>query len=755
MHTPASSRRAVIGAGLALLAGLPLSAHSQSAAAADIVVTVNVLANRHPISPYIYGANFPPSMAYIKTGGVTLSRWGGNNSSRYNWKINAKNDDADWYFENYSWGSPNSAGFIQQAVAGGAAPIMTIPMLEWVAKDTSSRSFSVKKYGAQCAADPYNSDAGDGILPGSNCLYSGDFLTGNEPTDANTHLLDSPSPNDPPGSVYRNQWIESLAPKFGKQPHFYQLDNEPEIWSGTHRDVHPEPAGYDELAADIVHAGHAIRSFDSEAMRFAPVFDSWWFYWNGANSNDKGDHGGLDFLPWLLNQIWYRDQVLGSRSFDIFDVHAYFNGPDTSNMSTAQIRAAALRETRDWWDPAYVSESGTVNQNWATFIQPDKTTAFVLPRMRALANSIYPGTPVSITEWNGALAGESDFSTALVDADAYGILGREGIWGASRWVAAGASTPAYKALQLYRNAGGSSGFGSISVEATSNASPNLFSVYASTGPQGKALRMMVINKDPANSAGVTFNLDNFDPATMRTFTLSQARPTTIVASKSEAWTSTQTFAPYSATLIVAQGRTTHTVASEWELNPDTVLAPTSGSVTLHPTITGGPGGPVTLTSASGSGGLQLSIVQKTMNSLANGEIVVKTPANPGLYPFTVTGKDSSGTVQTQRGWVLATVPASRITKTGDKQSGKPGAKIRLTATFVQGASGGTGAMSGGVDLLFTATAGTLSQRIVRTQANGEASVNLTLPATRGPVAVSVVGPVFWGAPAATFTATVQ
>src|SRR5580698_8460820 len=152
--------------------------------ATNVIVSVNVLANRHPISPYIYGASFPPSTAYIKTGGVTLSRWGGNNSSRYNWKLNAKNDDADWYFENYSWGSPDSAAYISQAVAGGAAPIMTIPMLEWVAKDTTSSSFSVKKYGAQCAADPYNSDAGDGILPGTNCLYGSDYLTGNNPTDA-------------------------------------------------------------------------------------------------------------------------------------------------------------------------------------------------------------------------------------------------------------------------------------------------------------------------------------------------------------------------------------------------------------------------------------------------------------------------------------------------------------------------------------------------------------------------------------------
>lgn len=720
----------------------------------SITVTVNTLENRHTISPYIYGANFPPSAAYITTGGVTLSRWGGNNSSRYNWKLNVTNLDNDWYFENYAWNgsgiaAPGSGQFIQSAVAAGGSPIMTIPMLPWVAKDGTSNSFSVAKYGAQCSTDYWRPDAGDGLE--TDCATD---ITGNDPTDAHVPLLDSPSSSDPAGSVYRNQWIAAIAPDYGKQPHFYQLDNEPEIWSGTHRDVHPTPAGYDELAADIVKEGHAIKSWDAAAVRLAPVFDSWWFYWNGANNNDKAAHGGLDFLPWLVNEILFNDVVAGSRSFDVFDVHAYFNGPSTSGMTTAQVQAAALRETRDWWDSTYVSESGTVNQEWATFTQPNKTVAFVIPRMRAIANSIYPGTPVSFTEWNGALAGESDFSTALVDADTYGILGRERMWGASRWVAAVQTDPAYQALLLYRNAdGGHLGFGTTSIAATSNGDPNLFSVYAAMTGFGDAMTLMVINKDPANAAAVTFNLDNFTPSTVRTYTLSQANPTAIVFSPMKPFRSTQTFAPYSATLLVVNGLDRTRVAEEWDLNPDTLLAPTSGTVTIAPTITSGTG-TVTLTSATGTG-LTLTLTNKTVAPGANGLVTIKTPATPGLYSFTVTGQDSGGTVETQSGWVLATVPAGTLAKTGDNQSAAAGATITLTATYTPGAASSTGATAGGVDLLFTASAGTLSQRIVRTGSNGAATVQLKLPSTAGTVTVTATGPVFWGTPTAKFTETVQ
>jgi hypothetical protein len=736
-------------------AALPLVSQEPDAIPAttpvtSVVITVNTLANRHPISPYVYGANFPPNASYVTQSGATMVRWGGNNSSRYNWKINAKNIDADWYFENYSWGTPDSPTFLSTMAAAGGSPLMTIPMLGWVAKDTTSVSFSVKKYGKQCDVDPYRSDAGNGVL--TNCSTD---LTGNDPTDANTHLLDAPSASDPVGSVYRNQWIAAIAAKFGSQPHFYDLDNEPDIWGGTHRDVHPAPTGYDELAEAIVKEGHAVKSYDPLAVRFAPVFCCWWFYWNGANNNDKNEHGGQDFLPWLLNEIRFNDIALGTRSLDVFDVHAYFNGPSTSGLTKAQIQAAALRETRDWWDASYVSESGTVNQPWATQLQPSKTIAFVIPRMRALANTIYPGTPVSFTEWNGAMAGESDFSTALADADAYGILGRERMYAASRWTAADAATPAYKALLLYRNADAKHhGFQTVSVAATSNASANLFSVFASIDPAGSTMTLMVVNKSPTNADSVTFDLAGFQPSTMTTYALTSAKPTTIVASASKSWTATQSFPPYSATLIVATGATPEKPAVEWDLNPDTLAAPASSSITITPQITSvaTTGGTFKLTSATGSAGLTFALTQPKLAVGSNGLVTIKTPSAPGLYKFTLTGADSANVIQSKQGWVLVGNPAATLTKTGDNQTAPRGKTLTLTANFLPGSSG---VSAGNVSILFTTSAGKISSHVVRTSPGGQATVTLTLPTVAEKVSVTAQTPIPVGGEAVVFTETAQ
>lgn len=189
---------------------------------------------------------------------------------------------------------------------------------------------------------------------------------------------------------------------------------------------------YQELRDAFLAEAHAVKSWDPQAVRFGPVSCCWWFYWNSAAGNsDKAAHAGVDFLPWWLNEVAWSDQVAGTRSVDAFDIHAYPDTPDMSSFTLAQRQALALRIFRDWWDPTYVSESTDINQPWATQIQPLKTIPFRIPRLRAMANTIYPGTQPSFTEWNAALAGESDFSTALVDSETWGILGRERVWGSA------------------------------------------------------------------------------------------------------------------------------------------------------------------------------------------------------------------------------------------------------------------------------------------------------------------------------------
>ena len=715
-------------------------------ATTNVDVTIDALTNRHSISTYVYGGAYPKDAPTISDGGLTVVRWGGNATSRYNWKTFTYNAANDWYFEDFGYseiGDSDSSKYIQDVKAAGSNPLMTMVMLPWVAKG-SGWSFSVSKYGAQCSTDPYNSDAGNGVK--SDCSTN---LTA-DPKDANVALLDQPGTKDPPGSVYRNQWTAALARAFGTAPHFYNMDNEMDIWGGTHRDVHPNPSVYDELRDTYITEARALKGWDSKALRFGPVSCCWWFYWNGANNNDKAAHAGVDFVPWWLNEVYWQDKVGKTRSLDIFDIHAYPDVPDTSGWSHTQKQALSARIYRDYWDPSYVSESGSINQNWATFIQPNKTIPFRIPRMRAIANMIYPGTPLSITEWSAAFAGESDFSTALGDADAYGILGRERVYLASRWIAPDPSNPNYQAVKLYRNYDGQHhAFATTSVSDTNNGDPNLFSSYAALDSTGKALTIMVLNKDPGNAVQAQFAINGFTPQLVTAYTLSSTNPSKIVASPTTAWSSTMSFAPYTATLLVVSG-TAKLPAAEWDLNPDTAMVAASGKVLLHPKSTSG-AGTVTLGTPQADG-ITLAVTQPTLGSGKNGSITVTAGTTPGFYHFTVPSTDSAGGTQQQGGWIVVGNPAASLTKTGDNQKGPAGSKLNLSVTLNAGQSGGSAA---GGTIFFSATAGSLSSRTVTTNSSGRAVVVLTLPSVPGTVHVTAEGQFALGHPIVTFTEAAQ
>ena len=719
----------------------------------NVNVSIDVLSNRHPISSYVYGGAYPKDAPTISDSGLTVVRWGGNSTSRYNWKLFTYNAANDWYFEDFAYseiGDGDSAKFIQDVKNAGSHPLMTMPMLPWVANTAENGtnghwSFSVAKFGSQCAADPFTTDAGDGLK--TDCSTQ---LTAN-PKDANVPLLDQPGTNDPPGSVYRNQWTAALAAAFGSAPHFYNMDNEIDIWGGTHRDVHPSPTAYNEMRDTFLAESRALKVWDPKAIRLGPVSCCWWFYWNGANGNDKGAHAGIDLLPWWLNEVYWQDKIAGKRSVDVLDVHAYPDGPDTSSWTQAQKQALAVRIYRDYWDPTYVSESGSINQNWATFIQPNKTIPFRIPRIRATANMIYPGTPVSFTEWSAAFAGESDFSTALGDADAYGILGRDRVYLASRWTAPDPANPNYQALKLFTNYDGQHhAFARTSVSDTNNGDPNLFSSYAAVDAAGKTLTLLVLNKDPSNTMQAQFAVNGFTPQQMTSYTLSPSNPTKIVASSTTAWSSAMNFAPYTATLVVATG-TSQLPGAEWDLNPDTTMVAAGGKVTLSPKVTSGTA-TVTLGTPTAESGISLSVTQPTLSTGHNGRIVVTAGTTPGFYQYTVPSTDTTGSAQHQSGWILVGNSSASLTKTGDKQTGKVGTQLNLSVTLNPGQSGGSA--SGGT-VLFTTNAGSLSSRIVTTDSSGKAAVVLTLPGTAGTVRVTAEGQFALGHPVATFTETAQ
>jgi Glycoside hydrolase family 44 len=186
--------------------------------------------------------------------------------------------------------------------------MVTGPLIDWVAKvgpgRTKLASFSIAKYGPQTGNDwQWFPDAGNGIRTNDQ------FVTGNDPNDASV----------PSTAAFQRGWIEHLVNRWGTNANgglrYYILDNEPSLWHATHRDVRPTGATMDEIRDRTIEFGTMIKAVDPSALVAGPEEWGWSGYlFSGYDQQygsingwgflpDRVNHGGADYLPWLLDQL--------------------------------------------------------------------------------------------------------------------------------------------------------------------------------------------------------------------------------------------------------------------------------------------------------------------------------------------------------------------------------------------------------------------------------------------------------------------
>jgi hypothetical protein len=534
---------------------------SPPATAAGPALTVNVGAPGKPISPLIYGMdayllyNTAADVTAVAPTGITIDRWGGDGTSRYNYKLDVSSSANDWYFENQIGSSGDGwpaitgvSGFdnlVASNATNGIVTLGTVPVLGWVAKDSTSCGFPTTTYPSQYKLAP-DRPCGDGeTLSQAN-------ITGNDPTITS---IAEPPPAPPAASAatpawaqntWTGGWVQYLVNKFGsgnpaagtgKGVAIYDLDNEPSWWDAVHRDVHPVPFTYDEVTNGGIGTALAIKTIDSTAQVSGPVMDYWWDYfyskkdvesgWGAggcgqpwSNPVDRKAHGGIPLIEYYLQQFAAAQQTYGVRLLDYVDLHTYFapQYPTNSGNSVAFTNAgdtgaqqARLNSTRVFWDPTYTDPDTFVAPAYGGFQQPNYitdsnyTTSCTVPAqapqlitmMKNWVAADYPGTKLAIDEYNWG--GMESINGALAQADILGIFGREGLDLATMWPTTNPSKqiPGMMAFQIYRNYdGANSNFGDTVLPSTS-ANQGQLAVYGAVHTSGAAngkVTVMVINK---------------------------------------------------------------------------------------------------------------------------------------------------------------------------------------------------------------------------------------------------------------------
>ncbi len=490
----------------------------------------------YPISRFIYGGNVVSETGSYGNATMpaefTFNRLGGNRSTAYNWENNYSNAGHDYKYWNTAdeEAGTTSGGTVRRhaapSFARGQAFMATVPM-----------SGSVSANACMC-------DVGIGAANRTKRLATQFRLS-----MARKRSALAAAPNTSDAFVYQDEfvhWFESTFP--GRSTHptapvFFSLDNEPDLWHATHKeifsDLNDDPktpqiqtyAGFADTS--VVYAG-AIKSVLANALVFGPATATYTgITLLGRYPTPDPVYGTQNFIDVYLDRMRAAEKAAGRRLLDVLDVHFYSEGGtnagtisnDYATQDAAMIEKR-VQAPRSLWDPTYNDGS------WVTNVTNGPIR--LLPRLRDQIAAHYPGTKLAITEYYFGRGG--DISGGIAQADAFGIFGREGVFAASLWPLAGIWAEPYKgdgnkayayifgALRSFRNYDGAGGaFGDVGLKATTT-DVAVSSVYASRNAAGNVV-MVAINKTTTPKVA-SITLRNVGSATVaRPFVMSAASAT--------------------------------------------------------------------------------------------------------------------------------------------------------------------------------------------------------------------------------------
>jgi len=453
----------------------------------QIQITVNPAQEIKEISPYIYGRNNSlsdspsspvdaKSWQLYKDAGVTFFREsGGNNSTKYNW-MRKLSSHPDWYNNVYAHDWDYAAQSLQ-ANMPDAKGMWAFQLLGYAAK-TSAYNFDDWDYNHSQWTDSVNNNWCGGGGPGK---------TG----DPNLYL--EPWSADSTAAIL-TQWFDKLGLN-KEQFQYWNMDNEPECWNGTHDDIMPNPIPAEDYIQRYVAVATKVRAMFPDIKIVGPVSTNEWQWYNWQNNDAVPDPKNSSIkYPWLqyfIKRIAEEEQLTGLRLLDVLDIHFY---PNVDQNTTLQLY-------RVFYDINYVYPGANgvhrVNGGWDTSI----TKEYIFKRCNDWLNQ-YMGADNGVTmglSELGNLYSKDPNVVAVGYASLLGTFAQNNVelfspweWDIGQW----------ETLHLFTHY-----TGSIAVSSTSS-NDNTVSAYSSLNVAKDTLSIVLVNRDAANAQSVNITPAN-------------------------------------------------------------------------------------------------------------------------------------------------------------------------------------------------------------------------------------------------------
>jgi len=206
---------------------------------------------------------------------------------------------------------------------------------------------------------------------------------------------------------------------------------------------------------------------------------------------------------------------------DVADVHYYPQANGVfSNKEDPLTALLRLRSPRGLWDPTYTDES------WIG--QP----IMILQRINDWIKAINPGGfYVAVSEYN--YGDDTLITSALAQIDNFGILARQNVNIATRWVVPQTGSICEDAFKLFLNYDGKGSRVSGDSMDTISTDTEEVTVYGYSDTQKKMLFVVLVNKVSSGTVPVTIDVSAFvSSGTMNFFGFQKGSPLHSIGSSS-------------------------------------------------------------------------------------------------------------------------------------------------------------------------------------------------------------------------------
>lgn len=346
-----------------------LAASSTVVNAADVKISVDTKSGAYKYSPYLFGKNTsdipyqpgktldPEAESLLKESGIKFVRLNnGNNATKYNYKKHLT-CHPDWYSNIYDCDWDMSSKVMNESFPGIQA-MYSFQLCGYVASSKEHNfndwEFNQSQWGEWCSwplcggGEVINLEKKE-YKAGDTSLYLEEWST-EQTTDILTY------------------WKDELKRDMS-QFIYWNMDNEPEMWSWTHKDVQPDfdPEFY---VQQYVKVALAAKQKFPDIKLCGPVAGSeWtWFATSGTtNQFPKWEGKQMPWLEYFIMRIGQEQKKHGVKLLDVLDIHYYPSGEKSEEVNLQSHRTYFDRE----YDNPEANGLYTLNGGWDTNIKKE------------------------------------------------------------------------------------------------------------------------------------------------------------------------------------------------------------------------------------------------------------------------------------------------------------------------------------------------------------------------------------------------